>query len=126
MENITISKDLTESCKTSHTRYQCYLSEQRKIQNDEEARKKTLEESELKKKEELQLDLERNIILKSIKVAENYNEKGNTELENITKTKTINRDKLIDSQNKTRIGLKRKAELALELEAMNKKIKEKN
>ena len=80
----------------------------------------------MKKKEASQLDLKRNIILKSIKVAENYIEKGNTELENITKAKTINRDKLIDSQNKTRIGLKRKAELALELEAMNKKIKEMN
>ena len=77
MENITISKGLTESYKASHTRYQCYLSEQRKIHNDEEARKKALEESELKKKEASQLDLERSIIFKSIKVAKNCIEEGN-------------------------------------------------
>ena len=47
-------------------------------------------------------------------------------MENIAKAKTINRDKVIDSQNKISMGLKRKAELALELEAINKKIKEMN
>ena len=72
------------------------------------------------------MDLEKNIILKSIKVVENRIEEGNTELENITKANRINRDKLIDSWNKIRMQLKTKAELALALEAINKKIKEMN
>ena len=47
-------------------------------------------------------------------------------MENITKAKTINRDKLIDSQNKISMGLNRKGEFAFELEAVDKKIKEMN
>jgi len=34
--NIDICNDLIECCKTPHTRYQCYLSEQIKYQREEE------------------------------------------------------------------------------------------
>ena len=44
--NIEISKDLIEHCKVSHTRYQCYLNEQRKIHEEEKSRKKLREEEE--------------------------------------------------------------------------------
>ena len=45
---------------------------------------------------------------------------------NIAKAKIINRDKLFDSQNKISMGLKKKAELALELETIDKKFTEMN
>ena len=110
MENI-ISKYLTESCKASHTGHQCYLTEERKIQNDEEARKKAMKKVNWRKKKH------GNWLLRGI---------FSKELENITKAKTISRDKLIDSQNKISMGLNRKAEFTFELEAINKKIKEMN
>ena len=53
------------------------------------------------------------------KVAEHFIEEASTELENIEKAKAMNTDKLIDFQNKTIMGLKGKAELALDLEAIN-------
>lgn len=40
-------------------------------------------------------------------------------MENIEKAKAMNKYKLIDFQNKTIMGLKGKAELALDLEAIN-------
>ena len=118
--NIDISKDLIEYCKGSHTRYQCYLSEQRKIQQEENARKKILQQNEPKD----QLLHEKDVIMQSIKVAENCIDEGNAALEEIIKAKNINREKLINSQSKISMGLKRKAELSLELEAIEKKIKE--
>ena len=59
-----------------------------------------------------------------MKVAENCVDEGNTELENLTKSKIISRDKLIASQTKTSMGLKRKLELSAETETIDKKIKE--
>ena len=59
-----------------------------------------------------------------MKVAENCTDKGNTELENLTKSKIISCDKLIASQTKISMGLKRKAELSAEIETIDKKIKE--
>ena len=118
--NIEINKDLMEHCKVSHTRYQCYLDEQRKVQNEEESRKKLQEAEESK----LTLIREKDVLMKSLAVAENCIEEGNVELENITKSKTISRDKLIASQTKISMGLKRKAELSVEIESIDKKIKE--
>ena len=59
-----------------------------------------------------------------MKVAENCTDKGNTELENLTKSKIISCDKLIASQSKISMGLKRKAELSAKIETIVKKIKE--
>lgn len=118
--NIEINRDLIEHCKDSHTRYQCYLNEQRKIQKEEECRKK------LQEAEESKLDFirEKDVLMKSMAVAENCIEEGNLELENLTKSKTISRDKLIASQTKISMGLKRKAELSAEIETIDKKIKD--
>ena len=49
------------------------------------------------------------VFIKSMKVAENCVDKGNAELENLTKSKIISREKLIASQTKISMGLKRKA-----------------
>ena len=46
--NTEVSKDLIEHCKTSHTRYQCYLNKQRKIHEEEKFQKKLREEEESK------------------------------------------------------------------------------
>ena len=59
-----------------------------------------------------------------MKVAENCVDEGNTELENLTKSKILSRDKLIASQTKISLGSKRKAELSAEIETIDKKIKE--
>ena len=57
-------------------------------------------------------------MLKSIKVAEYCVDEGNTELENLTKARTIDRGKLIFSQTKISMGLKRKAKLSAEIESL--------
>ena len=58
-----------------------------------------------------------------MKFTENCVEEGNTELENLTKSKIISRDKLIVSQTKISMGFKIKAELSAEIETIDKKIK---
>ena len=78
--NIEISKDLIEHCKVSHTRYQCYLNKQRKIHEEEKYRKKLREEEESK----TELIREKTVLIKSMKVAENCVDEGNTELDNLT------------------------------------------
>ena len=57
-------------------------------------------------------------------VAENCVDEGNTELENLTKSKMLSRDKLNASQTKISLGSKRKAKLSAEIESIDKKIKE--
>ena len=59
-----------------------------------------------------------------MKVAENCVDEGNTELENLTKSKILSRDKLIASQTKISLWSKRKVELSAEIETIDKKIKE--
>ena len=59
-----------------------------------------------------------------MEVAENCVDKRNTELENLTKSKIISWDKLITTQTKISVGLKRKAEFSAEIENIDKKIKE--
>ena len=120
-DEVEVTKELRKSCEASHARYECYLSQQKKIEEEEAARKKT--EEELKKDEIKSLEREREILLKSIKVADNCIEEGNIELESITKSKTINRDKLIGSQTKISMGIKRKSELSQELNELEKKMK---
>ena len=71
-----------------------------------------------------ELICEKAVLIKSMKVAENCVDEGNTKLENHTKNKIISRNKLIASQTKISIGLKRKAELSAEIETIDKKIKE--
>ena len=118
--NIEISKDLIKHCKVSHTRYQCYQNEQRKFHEEEKSRKKLLKKEESKN----ELIREKAVLIKSIKVTENCVDEANTELENLTKSKILSRDKLIASQTKISMGLKRKAELSAEIETIDKKIKE--
>ena len=105
MMNIEISKDLLEHCNVSHTRYQCYLNEQRKILEEKKSRKKFYEEEDSKN----ELIREKTVLIKSMKVAENVLDKRNNELENLTKSKIISRDELIACQTKISMGLKRKA-----------------
>ena len=124
LQNITVCTELMESCKASHTRYLSYLDEQRKIIEEIEAKKKEVEEKKVRKEESTKLNVEKDTILKSMKVADKCIEEGNIELESITKSKVINRDELIRSQNKISLGLKRKAELASDLELVEKKIKQ--
>ena len=119
MMNIKISKDLIEHCKISHTRYQCYLNKQRKIHEEEKSRQKLRQEEESKN----ELIREKVVLIKSMKFTENCVEEGNTELENLTKSKIISRDKLIASQTKISMGFKIKAELSAEIETIDKKIK---
>ena len=59
-----------------------------------------------------------------MKVVENCVDEGNTELENLTRSKIVSRDKLIVSQTKISMRLKRKAELPAEIETIDKEIKE--
>ena len=47
-----------------------------------------------------------------MKVAENCVDEGNTDLENLTKSKIVSLDKLIASQTKISLGLKRKVEFS--------------
>ena len=63
---------------------------------------------------------EKAVLVKSMKVRENCVDEGNTELENLTKSKILTRDKLIASQTKISMGLKRKAEFSAEIETINK------
>ena len=81
--NIEISKDLIEHCKVSHTRQQCYLNEQRKIHEEEKSWKKLREEEESKN----ELFLEKDVLIKSMKVAVNCVDERNAEWENLTKSK---------------------------------------
>ena len=67
---------------------------------------------------------EKAVLIKSMKVTENCVDEGNIELENLTKSKIINPGKLIASQAKISMGLKRKVELFAEIETIDKKIKE--
>ena len=117
--NIEISKDLIEHCKVSYTRYQCCLNEQRKIHEEEKSRKKLREEEESKN----ELIREKAVLINNVKVAENCLDEGNTELENLTKSKIASRDKLIASQTKISMGLKRKAEPSADIEIIDTKIK---
>ena len=87
---------------------------------EEKSRKKFLEEEESKN----ELIREKAVLIKSMKVAENCADEGNTELENLTKSKILSSDKLIASQTKISLGSKRKAELSAEIETIDKKIKE--
>ena len=101
-------------------RSECCLNEQRKIHEQRKSLKKLREEEESKN----ELIREKAVLIKSMKVAENCVDEGNTELENLTKSKIISRGKLIASQTKISMGLKRKAKLSAEIETIDKKIKE--
>lgn len=69
------------------------------------------------------MEIEKNVLLQSVKVSDTCIKEGNMELETLTKRKVINRDKLIAAQSKISMGLKRKAELSKELEVLEKKLK---
>lgn len=114
---------MRRSCESSHSRYQYYLSEKRKEEEEAETRKREQENVQKKKDNAETLERERSFLLTSMQTAERTIEEGNIELEAITKTKNINRDKLISAQTKISMELKRKAELSLELSEVEKKIK---
>ena len=59
------------------------------------------------------MEIEKNFLLQSIKVADTCIEEGNIELETLTNGKVINRDKI-------GMGLKRKIELSKELDILEK------
>ena len=65
--NIEITKELLDHCKSSHTRYQCYLDLQKEKEKDEEDQKK--KQAEIKESRD-QLVLERNVLLDRLKIAE--------------------------------------------------------
>ena len=88
---------MRKSCESSPSRYQYYLSEKRKEEKEAEARKRVQKELQKKKDDIETLERERAVLLTSMQTAERTIEKGNIELEAITKTKDINRDKLISA-----------------------------
>ena len=87
-------------------------------------RKKNPESNFVSKKSKNELIREKAVLVKSMKVAENCVDEGNTKLENLTKIKILTRQKLIASQTKISMGLKGKAELSAEIETIDKKIRE--
>ena len=122
-DEVEVTKELRKSCEASHSRYQFYLSQQKKEEEEEAARKKALEELERRKDETENLERERDILMKSIKVAENCIEEGNLELSAVTMSKTLDREKSIAANTKITMGLKRKSELSQELDELEKKRK---
>ena len=64
------------------------------------------------------------MLVNCLKIADDCIEQGNIELAELTKSKTISRQKLIESQEKISNGLKRKAELTADIETIDKKLKE--
>ena len=83
-------------------------------------RKKNPERNFVRKKSKNELIREKAGLVKSMKVRENSVDEGNTELGNLTKSKILTRDRLIASQTKISMGLKRKAEFSAKIETINK------
>ena len=83
-------------------------------------RKKNPDRNFMRKKSKNELIREKAVLVKSVKVGENFVDEGHTGLENLTKSKILTRDKLIASQTKISMGLKKKAELSAEIETINK------
>lgn len=123
VRNMTVSKGMIKSCENARSRYEAYLQEQRKQKELEEAAKKATEEREKSKDAHEQLSIEIEVLKKGIEIAERSIEEGNIELCDVTKSKVINRDKLMSSQNKISMGIKRKAELSTELKELEKRKK---
>ena len=77
-------------------RSECCLNEQRKIHEQQKSLKKLHEEEESKN----ELIREKAVLIKSMKVAENCVDQGNTESENLTKSKIKSWEKIFSILDK--------------------------
>ena len=104
--------------------FQILVLSQRKEKREEKRSQERVQEALQKRKDNFEtLERERAVLFTSTQTPERTIEEGNIESEAITKTKNINRDKLISAVTKISMGLKRKVELSLELRELEKKMK---
>ena len=121
LENVDINKQMMKSCKSSHERYQLDLAAKRKQRTVKEAEKAANSKKNVEQKKEIEHDI---LLMKSgITIAEDSVDAGNKELEACLRSVNLDRNKLISSQSKISMGVKRKAELAYELDILKKKLK---
>ena len=119
-ENFEVTIDLISKAKKSHVQHDIYQAEKEKLE------RRLLEDATTKKKEaESQgklAEIKRyiGVLQNNIKMAEKIIKEGNERVQSHLLRKVLNRDKLTQSNVKVATGVKRKEELSLEIQELNK------
>ena len=118
-----VDKELILAGKGANAKYKDYLAEKKKL--EEIQKSVTEEEIEVEKKKEILEELSRNINLFQIwiKEAEKAVEEDSCALQQLSQMKRTDKEKLLVINEKIPRNLKRKAELVVELELLEKKKK---
>ena len=120
-ENFQVTIDLISKCKNSHAQYEIYKAEKEKLEC------RLLEDAATKKKEAENQDklaeIERDIgvLQNGIKMAEKKIKEWNGEVQSRLLKTVLNCDRLTESNMKVATGVKRKEELSLEIQQLQKK-----
>jgi hypothetical protein len=125
VEKVQINKELLKSCASAYSRYNFYLQEKKKEEDQRKEREKAESENVSAKEEINEMERDRKMILKGIEVAEKSLKEGHDDLEQSLKCKSLNRDSLNIAQSKISMGMKRKTELSTELAKLEETIKKK-
>ena len=124
-----ITADLIKSASTSGQRYKSDMLEKKRLKEekeraDAERNNAALAELEKKKKKVERLDREIITLRSGIVSAEQSIQCGNEEMSSLIRSENLSREKLAQAQAKIEMGLKRKADLSLEIDNLVKEKKQ--
>ena len=121
--NVVVDKPLVLAVKNSRMRYQQHLDEKKKL-NDVSITEQQAKQAVLEKKQILeQVENDLQVINAGLIMTEQCIEEASEEIGRIVHKKNMAKPKLLASQQKLSMGLKKKSELNVELEVLTKKKK---
>ena len=126
--DIPITRSLLDNVKDARRQYVADLESAKKIEQEEEARKKKLEAQnkvEAEKSQELSVvraSLQQ--LQSSLAVADDSVKEGNDQLKQLLSQKNCTKQLLQRAQSKIEMGLKRRAELEANQDVLKKKLRE--
>ena len=126
--DIPITRSLLDNVKDARRRYVADLESAKKIEQEEEARKKKLEAQnkvEAEKSQELSVvRASLHQLQNSLAVADDSVKEGNDQLKQLLSQKNCTKQLLQRAQSKIEMGLKRRAELEANQDVLKKKLRE--
>ena len=121
--NVVIDKPLILAVKNSRLKYQQYFDEKRKLRDETMAEQRAKEAALEKKQQIKKVENDLAVINSGLQMTDKCIEQANNELGCQVHNIKMDKNKLIQSQQKLSMSLKKKSELNVELEVLTKKRK---
>ena len=122
--DVVIDQPLMLAVKNARMKYGKSLDEERAKESGAKKETEAMEEKEKKKEALQQVERDLAVFKAAIGTAEKSIAEGSSELGKLVTQKNMNRAKLVSNQTKIEMGVKRKAEMELEIELLVKKKKD--